>query len=102
MSMGLFTALAAAAFIVVTVAVILGIIYMSIETQKKIKARTLKKIIKNEKRLDGAALGKVHSKDRKSVKGDVLKAGEDSRFAELTVTGKSTAFLLRNGQTIKV
>lgn len=102
MIMGLFTALATATFIVVTVAVILGILYISVETKKKIKARTLKALIKNEKRLDGAALGKVHSKDKKSVKVDVLKAGEDTRFAELTVTGKSTAFLLRDGQTIKV
>ena len=100
--MGLLTTIAFGAVIVISAIVIFGILYLSIEIQKKITARRLKYLIKNEKRFDGAAMGTVHTKEGKSVKVDILKAGEENRFAELTVTGKSTAFTLRNGRKLKV
>ena len=103
MKMGLLTGiLLGGTLLVLSVIVVLGIIYLRLETKTKIKAGTIKDYIKNEKRLDGAAMGIVHSREKGSVKVDVLKAGADSRFAELTITGKSTSFFLRNDRKIKV
>lgn len=90
------------AFAVLSLVVVLGIIFLRVETQIKIKIKELKKLLKNEKHLDGAAMATVHDKEKKSLKLDVLKAGADTRFAEVTVTGKSTSFFLRNGRKIKV
>ena len=99
--MALLGAAGVALFIVVAAAMILGILYLTIEISKKITARRLKNYIRNEQRLEGAARAVIHDKDGKSVKVTVLNEN-DTAFAELTVTGKSTSFLLRDGRTIKV
>ena len=89
--MGLFTALA---ITIVSLVILAGIIYLSLQISNKITGARLKKLIRNEKRLDGAVKAIVHSKEGKTVKADILNASGE-KFAELTVTGKSTAFTLR-------
>lgn len=86
---------------VLSAVVILGILYLSVQIDRKISARRLKDYIRNEKRLDGATMAVIHGKEGKTVRADVLNA-DGEKFAELTVTGKSTSFLLRDGRKLKI
>ena len=93
--------LAVLAAVVISCVVIAGIIYIAIKMDAKITRRSIKKLVKNQDRINEANRVICRSKEGSVVKLDVLR-GDREKFAELTVTGGSAAHTVREGSEIRI
>lgn len=93
--------LALLAAVVISCVIIAGIIYIAIKMERKITRRNIKKLVRNHDRLNEANRVVCRSKEGNVVKLDVLRCDRE-KFAELTVTGSSSAFTVREGTEMKV
>lgn len=94
--------LAILAAVVISCVVIAGIIYMVLKVEAKITRRNIKKLVKNNDRLNEANRVVCKSKEGNVVKLDVLRGNSGEKFAELTVTGTSAAHTVRPGVELKI
>lgn len=94
-------ALAILAAVVISCIVIAGIIYLVLKVEAKLTKRNIKKLIKNNDRLNEANRVVCKSREGNTVKLDVLR-GDREKFAELTVTGTSAARNVRPDMELKI
>lgn len=95
-------ALAILAAVVISCVVIAGIIYLVMKVDAKLTRRNIRKLVKNNDRLNEANRVVCKSKEGNVVKLDVLRGNSGERFAELTVTGTSAAHTVRPGIEMKI